>query len=381
MTDMTKASPHVFMPALPMSGSQPGVADPTPPFRYTYSTNHVASGSYIEHMGNLGYMTSTTPSYHARGIDALPHVLRNHRTRQGRAASSTSTQYVPPNTYLENPPRPPPGFGRRPNIGSVSVMHSPRHSQGHIATGLPMVNINPGMVPFGYEQASNMPGMTTARTQASSGMVIPYATHNSHGFQGQSTVYQPYTSPMGDITNLNYAFGVTSQNANSGRQGNRRYSQQHMNSNVLFDPYEGSNPAFKPGGYSNSKKYNANASHHAEGRQRKTSAPGGRPYHSPYTTERSEFSQTGTNYSNRYTGSKVYREFDHAVTEDLQYGCNFNWIGPFNETVTELFVKDLPENVQDVELRNMFLERGFEPVSILIKGVAQFPDKRHAFVG
>lgn len=156
----------------------------------------------------------------------------------------------------------------------------------------------------------------------------------------------------------------------------RRLSQHYANGNVLHDPYEGSNPAFRNAGYSNGKKYNQSGMHNANGRPRKPSFPSSRPYHGQYTNGRS---QTGGSYN---SGPKSHMDNDPSITQDREYGCFIDWIGPQNEIVNELFVKDLPENVQEAELEDLFQVRlGVKPTSINIRCSPQVPQKRHAFVG
>lgn len=47
-------------------------------------------------------------------------------------------------------------------------------------------------------------------------------------------------------------------------------------------------------------------------------------------------------------------EDDPDIVNDLEYGCNQRWIGPKNESVDEVFVGDLPDDVSEPELQRLF---------------------------
>jgi hypothetical protein len=188
---------------------------------------------------------------------------------------------------------------------------------------------------------------------------------------------------MGDVTNMYYSPGMLPQSIEPPRPGDRHYSQQHGAGNALFDPYEGSNPAFRAGGYPNNKKYNQNGLHNSNGRQRKASATGSRTHHTQYANDRPSYLQpTG----GRFPGPKGHRGDDLATTQDPEYGCNTDWIGPQNKRVNELFLKDLPEDIRDTELEALFNDRiGFKPIMVKIGSAAHphhtLQGRKHAFVG
>lgn len=161
-----------------------------------------------------------------------------------------------------------------------------------------------------------------------------------------------------------------------GMDPRRRLSQQHANGTALYDPYEGNNPAFRNSGCSNGKEYNQNGMQNINGRPREPSFPGSRPYHGQYANARP---QTGGPYN---SGPKSHMINDPSITQDRDYGCFMDWIGPLNEFVNELFVKDLPEDVQDKELEGLFQARlAVKLTSVKIRRSPQAPQLKHAFVG
>ena len=261
-------------------------------------------------------------------------------------------------------------------------MHSPQFHPAHMAMNHPMGNLPPNAMPFGYNQDPMGPG-------AMAGQLQPGFMHTGamphHAMQGPSMMQAyprqpsnmqgpPLTMPMGDMTNMQYAGppGMPVQNMDP----RRRLSQQYGNGIALYDPYEGTNPAFRNAGYSNGKKYNQGGMHNNNGRPRKPSFPGSRPHHGQYPNARP---QTGGPYN---SGPKSHMDNDPSITEDPEYGCCVNWIGPSNELVNELFVKDLPETTQPAELEELFQARlGVKLTSVNIRSSPQAPYIKHAFVG
>lgn len=319
--------------------------------------------------------------------DVVHAALRMPRTRQGRSASET---YQQPMQFVENMPRVPSGLGPRQHVGPMPMVQTPRYKQAHMVVNQSMGNVHPGMMPMVYEQLSMPAGIVAGPPHPQDamhpGMIHPHAmirnASMTHGYPRQISSSQgvPYAAPMGDLTNMPYAMGVPPQHFNSPHSGDGRLNQQYMNVNALYDPYEGNNPAFRGSWYSNGngKKNKQSDVYNSSGRQRKASHPGNRPYQNQYTNGRSGSQQTS---GKRIHGSKPYLENDLAITQDHEYGCSENWIGPRNETVNELYVKDLPEDIEAAELEAMFQDRlGVKPISIIIKG-SHFQGWKHAFVG
>lgn len=254
-----------------------------------------------------------------------------------------------------------------------------------------IVNVSQGMASFTYEQNLMASGVVPSQSLHHGilhlGMVPLHTIQTpsiAHGYARQLSGSQGplHAAPMADTTNMHYPPNMPPQNIDPRHAGDRRYSQQHS-SGALYDPYEGGNPAFKAAGYSNSKKNNQNSFQGSNGRQRKTSFPGSRPYYTQYTNNGSGLPQPS---GHRYPGSKGYREDDLAIVQDREHGCHIDWIGPQNITVDELFVKDLPGNIQDTELEALFHDGiGVKPTSVNI-GIPfhtqhNLQTRKHAFVG
>lgn len=334
---------------------------------------------YPEYRGHRRLLSAHQP----RVMNTAP--LRVPKTRSGRPPSGTYNSMAPPGSYIENTPRMTSGHGFHQHTGSSSLMQSPRHAQSRMVMNHQLAMVPPGAVPMSYEQAHIMSGMMAGQAPSPGlmqpGMMPPQAMQNSpmaHGFPRNTSNPQniPYGIPMGDVTNMPYAMGPGSHNFDVRRPSNRRSSQPHTNANALYDPYEGSNPAFRSTGYTNGKKYNQ-----AGSRPHKTSYPGDRPNYGQYTSDRSVSFQGGPNYGGHFAGLRPPFEADPAMTGDREHGCNHDWIGPSNNTVDEVYVNNIPEDIQKAELQNLFLDKlGVEPTSISIMSKSGFPDRKHAFV-
>ena len=351
---------------------------PIPP-PHGHTTEFMANAMYPEYRGHRRLLSAHQP----RVMNTAP--LRVPKTRSGRPPSGTYSSIAPPGSYIENTPRMTSGHGFPQHTGSSSLMQSPRHAQSRMAMNHQMAMGPPGIVPMSYEQAHIMSGMMAGQAPSPSlmqpGMMPSPAIQNSsvaHGFPRNTSNPQniPYGTPMGDVTNMPFAMGPASHNFDVRRPSNRRLSQQHTSVNALYDPYEGSNPAFRSTGYANGKKYNQ-----AGSRPHKSSYPGDRPSFFQYSGDRSVSFQGGPNYGGHFAGPKPPFEADPAITGDREHGCNHDWIGPSNNTVDEVYVNNLPENIQKADLHNLFLDKvGVEPTAISILTKIGYPDRKHAFV-
>ncbi|KAF3048285.1 hypothetical protein E8E12_011623 [Didymella heteroderae] len=343
------------------------------------SAGLVGGVGYTEPTGN---MMPVLPAHHAGGPNMAHAGVHVPRTRLGRSASGSYSQIMQVSPYVENMPRVPSGFGPRQHASPMSATQSPRLHPAHMVTVHPMGNVPPNMLPLGYDQDPMGHG-TMAGQPHPTGVMHPGAMP-SHAMQGPPMMQgyprqpsnaqgPPFTMPMGDMTNMHYGVPPGMPMQNMGPR--RRLSQQHANGNSLYDPYEGNNQAFRNTGYLNGKKYSQGSMHNISGRQRKASFPGSRPYHGQYINGRP---QTGASYN---FGPKPHLGNDPSITQDREYGCFVDWIGPQNEIVNELFVKDLPEDVGEAELEGLFQERrGVRPTSISLRCSPQAPQRKHAFV-
>jgi hypothetical protein len=72
---------------------------------------------------------------------------------------------------------------------------------------------------------------------------------------------------------------------------------------------------------------------------------------------------------------------DPTIINDSQRGCHTKWIGPENYTVNELFVSDLPDNIQEEEVKDMFVrEINITPVRVSFGKHQPAAPRQHAFV-
>lgn len=369
LTDMAAVSTPVF----------PRHPDRPIPPPHGHMTEPTTNAIYPEYRGHRRLLSAHQP----RVMNTAP--LRVPKTRSGRPPSGTYNSIAPPNSYIENTPRMTSGHGFPQHTGSSSLMQSPRHAQSRMAMNHQMAMIPPGAVPMTCEQAHMMSGMMAGQVPSPSlmqpGMMPPQAMQNSsvaHGFPRNTSNPQniPYGTPMGDVTNMPFAMGPVSRNFDVRRPSNRRLSQPHTNANALYDPYEGSNSAFRSTGYTSGKKYTQ-----ASSRQHKLSYPGDRTNYGQYTADRSGSFQSVPNYGGYLAGLKPPFEADPAITGDRERGCNHDWIGPSNNTVDEVYVNSIPEDIQKDDLHTLFSDKiGVEPTAISILTKLGFADRKHAFV-
>ncbi|KZM19209.1 nucleic acid binding [Ascochyta rabiei] len=384
------SSTHIVVP----SPSMP-IPQPVPSYHGRRSSPHVPfygttnqGGRYTE---PVGHMVAGVPGHQMGGLNLVHPGLRIPKTRSGRSASSLHEQSIPSGPYIENMPYGPSGSYSRQPTGSLSMVQSPRFNPAHMTIHYPMVNMSHSTAPFAYEQNLVAPGMIAGQP-LHPGIVHPsmmplhstQSTSMMHGYIRQTSgSYGPsHATPMGDMTNMHFSSGMVPYDTGHRHPGGRHYSQTHGNGSALYDPYEGNNPAFKTG----KKSYQGGFQHgfqNSNGRPRKASIPGSRPYHTQYTNDRSSNAQPS---GHRFPGPKGLGEDDPAITQDHEHGCHIDWIGPQNTTVTDVFIKNLPGDVQDAELEELFQNRiGSKPKSINTRNAFQaqhiYPNRKHAFVG
>ncbi|XPS72177.1 hypothetical protein M3J09_004343 [Ascochyta lentis] len=381
------SSTHVIIPSPPMPIPQPIPAYQGRPSPHIPANGMPNQGSrYTEPMGHT---MVGVPAHQMGGLNLVHPGLRIPKIRSGRSGSGSYDQSMPSGHYVENTPYGSSGSYVRQPAGPVQ---SPRFNQAHMTVHYPMVNVSHGMVPFAYEQNTAAPGMIAGQP-IHPGMVPPsmmplhsmQSPSMMHGYTRQTSGHHgsSHAVPMGDMTNMHFSPSIVPHNIGPRHPGDRRYSQQHGNGSALYDPYEGNNPSFRAG----KKSYHNGSQQHSiqnsNGRQRKASIPGSRPYHSQYMSDRSGNAQPS---GQRFFGPKGFSEDDLAITQDYKHGCHIDWIGPQNTTVTEVFVKNLPEDVQDAELERLFQDSiGVKPKSINARSALQaqynYSGRKHAFVG
>ncbi|KAF3008737.1 hypothetical protein E8E13_009908 [Curvularia kusanoi] len=386
---MNTVSTHAFVPPNPIMGQHIRARHPDRAFSPTQGYNAVmASGTHPEFSG---HSIPVPPTHQTRGTNVASS-LRIHKNRSDRRSSGTHSQFMSSGSCNENASRVPSGLGPRQNAGPALPMQSPRYAQSPTAMNMSM---SPGMTQAGYVHPNMMMhgGMMSQAYPPNvvrPGMLPPYAMPNPLMDQGyhrntsdpQSLQYQ---MPMSDVTNMHHTMSVVPHDADGRR---RRSSHQQMSTSSLFDPYEGNNPSFRTTGYTNGKKYGHSNSQHLSGRQGKASFPGNRSFYGQQGPEQPGFFHGAPSYVSHPGGPGPRHEVNRDVAENPQYGCNENWIGPLNEVVKELYLRDLPVDIQDSEIEAAFFEKiGIKPTFVKVfsnaskDGNSYVSNRRGAFVG
>lgn len=197
---------------------------------------------------------------------------------------------------------------------------------------------------------------------------------------GPAYVQPPFDSrdsrPMYNMINNGHHINIPPQGSYGST--NRRNSS-FGGGGMLYDPYDGTNPAFNDPNVSRRSTRQMEST-----RPRKASAPGNRVAQSHHGYSRPE---TMTSYNGRYggvaSGTRPMQD-DLSITQNRTTGCGTDWIAPLNTTVNELFIGDLPVDVEDAviehELANLF-QRTFQisPVKISVRPVSPKGRTNHAF--
>jgi hypothetical protein len=185
---------------------------------------------------------------------------------------------------------------------------------------------------------------------------------------------------MGNMTNnMHHANNVMFQHQDPRAPMPRRPNQRNIQD--LFDPYSGNNPKFNGVlGYSNGSRKGANNNFAPQpGRARKVSNMGGRDtYHRSNADYNANVSSSGPRNSD-FNARRRLSEDDPTITGDSVSGCGHTWIGPKNLTVSELWIGDLPADVGENELIQLFKQIvGVTAIAISLRN--KFPQNgTHAF--
>lgn len=172
-----------------------------------------------------------------------------------------------------------------------------------------------------------------------------------------------------DVTNTAY-YGPRSPYMDPHHTGRREKSYGTLTGhNTLYDPYNGAKPAFSD--YGTGRKSSRNG-YMEQSAGRKPSVQGLRP----------RVSSSGTDWGDRLQRHHHHHQLkdDPAITGDAIRGCGHTWIGPENHDVNELFIGDLPENIQPREIEIMFSSTiNIAPARVIVK-TPSFSTRAHAFV-
>lgn len=155
--------------------------------------------------------------------------------------------------------------------------------------------------------------------------------------------------PGGDMTNTPYYTNSRPQYVIDPARTSRR---EKPYGNTLYDPYNGTKPAFNDYGGAARKPSRTGF---MDNSSRKMSAQSSR---SRVGSSGTDWGESGSN-SNRFSDHRSTRHHhnmkdDPIITNDPLRGCHHTWIGPENEDVNELFIGDLPGDVQAQEVEAMF---------------------------
>jgi hypothetical protein len=315
----------------------------------------------------------------AQPIMGVPD-LRNSTGRTG--PGGPHNQPMPPVAYGENLPRGPSGaYSSRPPSGAMSNIHSP-HFNAAPMMGQPVMGPQHPMPPYSQSHPQISPASYPAQLYhpdyAHLSMMYPPA-HMVDVPMATGYVNQPFHDqsprgmPIGDTTNSQYYSSVPSNDPIS-RRPPRRGGIHSGGNNVLYDPYGGCKPPFHDS-HSVRKTSRGGYSMDQPGRSRNPSFADNRSRTASYANEWVE--QAPSN-GNRYLPRSNID--DRSIVDDLVRGCDRTWIGPENQTVSELFVSDLPKDVHADEVKSLFSrEINITPVMVTIKCTANAYHP-HAFV-
>lgn len=304
--------------------------------------------------------------------------------------SGSYTQPTTPQVWHENNNRilttP---YARQPS-GGMTHMQSPPFMSVPMATAQPMMYHPNAMPPFvpGHSHHMMPPNMVPI-PQFDPGMAHRSMMPNhpgifqtapmSHVYPHQANV--PQGPAMGISVGYQYQHNMMMPQQPDPRAPVPRRTSQHNGNGTLYDPYNGANPKFNDAaGYGGNKKFMQNNFTNQPTQLRKGSGPGNRPLHGVQNSERLGNMPANGGW---YAGQQPIRgssEEDPNITGDRTSGCHEYWIGPKNETVTELFVGDLPTDARAEEVKQLFEQHiGISPGNISVKISSPY-GRCHAFV-
>lgn len=254
----------------------------------------------------------------------------------------------------------------QPQVGPFNPMQPP-FVQGPHASSLPASGVQPynsNMVPPNRfpPQSPYVPGSPMA------GGYIQQPPDN-RGVRGMA---------IGDMTNNPYYACSTSGHSTGQQQQPYSRRSSLYDHGCLYDPYNGTNPAFNE--HNNARKTGRSALVEQSDRPRKASVPEiGSGSNSQATNRPDNYYATSGRYAS-YGNSRPHRESDPLITEDQLTGCDATWIGPENKTVNELFVNVLPPDADRLEVQHMFVQHtNTKPVNVNIRHPSS-SKHAHAFI-
>ncbi|KAH4599772.1 hypothetical protein HBI65_045000 [Parastagonospora nodorum] len=361
--------------AAPFVPSVASVNETQQPFKRASSHGPTQSGPPY-HGQPIGHIMNGTSTHQMVSPSMGGHALSNPKSRPGRQdayfASSSGT-------CGENLPRMPSGgYALRPPQGTMPA-HSPHFNPAAMAMGPEMMPPHPmhaypqgfpPMSPSAFAVQPYPPGlghpmaMPPQHTHAQNMSMPP-----GYGHQGPNH-RRPRGTSIGDVTNIPYYSGYAAPHNSDSRRSDR-HSSFYGNSNTpLYDPYNGSRPTFNE--HSSGRKSSRGGFMDQSGRSRKYSSQDNRPRNGSYGIERPD----AVSYNNNHPRGVMLD--DPKIVGDALRGCHHGWIGPDNHNVNELFVSELPDGTQPIQVQEMFVrEVGVTPMRAVIK--VSFGGRSHAF--
>lgn len=335
-------------------------------------------GSY---MGGMAGHLTMSPNTHAQ-------VLKVPKGKPRNLGSGPYNYSMTPHGRPENNNRNVSGPYSRHASGTMSNFPSPQFLPATMAMGQPMMGPRNAIPPYPQSPLMMAPPVSNQHfdpAMVHRGMVYgqhmqmqspplgqaylhhPFQLHDTRGTRGVS---------MGDKTNgIHYSNESSAQHVDPGRTMSRRASNFNHHG-ALYDPYNGANPKFSDASVhmGNKKAVPNNTAHHF-GRTRKMSTSGNRLGQAQHGVDRPGDLPTNAPRQLGFSGSRRNRcEDDPTITQNRTTGCHDLWIGPKNETVTELFIGDLPDDVQGHELRSLFEQQiGISPSQVDVR----YPEQQH----
>jgi hypothetical protein len=379
LSTTTYQAPAALIEHVPSSQNVPSLGEKRP---LTYGPQQL--GHY--HGQPMGHIMAGMPT-HAVGSPSMGgSALMSAKIRSGRSGSYNQTL---PGAHGENLPHMPPSgtyYSRYPSESTLSA-HSPHFNPAAMAMGppampppYPMHPHAPGYPPSSpsvYPTQPYHPGMVNP------GMLLPHHNHMlgppvAPGYiQQTSNVRGPRVPSMGDMTNTSYYINNgTPQNMDMHPTA-RRNSFYGSGNNSLYDPYNGTKPAFND--HNIGRKPGRGGFMEQQGRPRKPSVAEHRPHNGSYSNDWSNMPGNSNRFLD-HRPPRAHMRDDPIMVNDPVRGCHQNWIGPENHNVNELFVSDLHDGVQTNEIQDMFVrEIGITPVRVTVKHNPQ-GTRPHAFV-
>ncbi len=348
---------------------------------------HGSSQSFHDHEIIGDYSARKTGTL-SKAPDGLHHGLKSLKGKNRNPRSASYNHPVPPQGWVENIHHQQPSLYNR----HVSNMQSPQFHPATMAIGQPVLMPHNSMQPFAHGLTMMGPGMPNQQYEPGvlpRGMLPSQPLPMQPPMVGQTYLQQASHAQngrgysIGDVTNTIYYSNNTLPQQVDPRGPPSRHTGHSNNGGVLFDPYGGSNPKFRDASASHtSNKSTQHSFTNHPGRLRKVSVSNSRPAHVIDRLSNSTISRFQQSDSPLM---RAYPENDPAITGDAQYGCSQLRIGPDNTSVDEIFVGDLPEDVQEFEIKHLFEQLGISPTRVVIRppGTSGKPKdygRWHAFV-